>query len=177
MVIIPFKTLKKLYSSNKEDGEVMGIIHSNNGLMYDRILFSDSDENGKEACKINDIVVGKVSFHTHPKVCYERYSTKIGWPSLDDVLAVIKEEDMKVLLVISLEGVYIIVKKKDSPSSIMQKITDKYKKHFNKKNIDIEEYINKINEICDDCIRTLFFSKETLYKEKDENNIKLDISK
>ena len=177
MIIIPFKTLKKLFLSNKDDGEVMGIIHSNDNIIYDRILFSHQEENGHEKCKINDIVVGKVSFHTHPKICYEIYKTNIGWPSRDDINAIITENNMKVLIVISIEGVYLIIKKKEVNSEMLKKISKEYKNNFDKKNIKIEEYIKQINELCNDCIKIIFFSESHLLNEDDRNTIKLEILK
>lgn len=164
-IIIPFKALKKIYSA-PDDHEVMGILHSNDNLYYDRVLISHVEENksANDACKINDIVVGTVSFHTHPKICYEIFKVNIGWPSLDDVISFINEEKMKIIIVASMEGSYILVKKNKIPSVMIKKIKEHYKYSINKKNTKVEEYVERTNKICNNCILVLFFSKETIEK-------------
>jgi hypothetical protein len=49
------------------------------------------------------------SFHTHPAVCYRDYKTHLGWPSSPDINMVVTSfESMKVHLVVSCEGIYIM---------------------------------------------------------------------
>lgn len=49
------------------------------------------------------------SFHTHPAVCYRDYKTYLGWPSSRDInLVVTSYENMKVHIVASCEGIYIM---------------------------------------------------------------------
>lgn len=173
-ISIPFKVLKELYNS-PDNIEVMGIVHSNDGYLHDRILLSPrNEEHGHDACKIDDIVVGTVSFHTHPKICYTIYKTDRGWPSIDDFMALMNEEKMKVLLVIALEGVYLIVKKKKITSKTIFNMKSHYKQEINKNKTTIEEYIKKTNQVCGDCIRLIFFTVDTINKEI-KNKITMDV--
>lgn len=49
------------------------------------------------------------SFHTHPAKCYLDYKTYLGWPSsLDINLVVTSYETMKVHMVVSCEGIYVM---------------------------------------------------------------------
>jgi len=172
-IVIPFKALKKIYST-PDDHEVMGILHTNDNLNYDRVLISHVEENksANDACKINDIVVGTVSFHTHPKICYEIFKVNIGWPSADDFISFINEDKMKVIIVAAIEGCYLLVKKNKVPAVMIKKIKEHYKYSINKKHTKVEEYVKKTNEICNDCILVLFFSKETIEKNiKDKINV------
>ena len=174
-IIIPFTALKKMYDT-PETTEVMGIIHSNDGVRYDRVLFSHYQENknsGNE-CKIDDIVIGTVSFHTHPKVCYVKYKTDKGWPSLDDMSSFINEDKMRILLVPSMEGTYIVVKKKRPGSSEMSTIKKQYKSNIKKDKMSIEEYVDTINNSCKDCIKILFFSKDKIFNESQYSTINID---
>jgi hypothetical protein len=173
-ISLPFKVLKELYKS-PENIEVMGIVHSNDGYLHDRILLSPrKDENGHYACKIDDIVVGTVSFHTHPKICYTIYNTDRGWPSIDDFMALMNEDKMKVLLVIAVEGVYLIIKKKKISSQFMKKMKSHYKQDINKNKTTIEEYIQKTNQACGDCIKIILFTVDTINKEIN-NKITMDV--
>lgn len=175
-IIIPFSVFKKLYKS-PENGEVMGIIHSNNNLLYDRVLLSHDEENNSahNQCKIDDIVVGAVSFHTHPKVCYEIYKTNVGWPSLDDFTAFLSEKKMKVLIVVSMEGIYMIIKKKKIHSDLIPNIKNHYKFKIDKKKTTIDQYIEQTNKVCSDCITVIFFTTEKIKEESKDSNIKFDV--
>ena len=174
-IIIPFSALRKMYDT-PDNTEIMGIIHSNDGLKYDRVLFSHQEEykNGGNECKINDIVIGTVSFHTHPKVCYVKYNTDKGWPSLDDMSSFINEDKMRVLLVPSLEGMYIVMKKKKPGSVDMSSIKKEYKNNIKKDRMSIEEYLRVINNTCKDCIKILFFTKNKIFEESRFSNINID---
>jgi len=168
-IIIPFKALKKIYST-PDDHEVMGILHSNDNLHYDRVLISHVEENksANDACKINDIVVGTVSFHTHTKIYYEIFKVNIRWPYFDDFISFINEDKMKIIIVASVEGCYVIAKKNKIPAVMIKKLKDHYKYSINKKNTKVEEYVDRTNKICNNCMLVLFFSKETIEKNKND---------
>lgn len=173
-ISLPFKVLKELYKS-PDNTEVMGIVHSNDGYLHDRILISPREkQHGHDACKIEDIVVGAVSFHTHPKICYTIYNTDRGWPSIDDFIALMSEDKMKVLLVIAVEGVYLIIKKKKISSHLMTSMKTHYKQEINKNKTTIEQYINKTNNVCQDCIKLIFFTVDTINREIN-NKITMDV--
>jgi len=175
-IVIPFSVLKKLYDS-PQDREIMGIVHTNDQINYDRVLISHDQENksANNECRISDIVIGTVSFHTHPKICYEIFNTTIGWPSLDDFTSFLREDRMKVLIVASVEGVYIIGKKNKITSDVIKEINRQYKTKINKKNITIPQYIKHMNEICNDCAVIVFFTKDKINKESSSAKIKMDV--
>jgi len=175
-IVIPFSVLKKLYDS-PQDREIMGIVHTNDQINYDRVLISHDQENksANNECRISDIVIGTVSFHTHPKICYEIFNTTIGWPSLDDFTSFLREDRMKVLIVASVEGVYIIGKKNKITREVIKEINRQYKTKINKKNITIPQYIKHMNEICNDCAVIVFFTKDKINKESSSAKIKMDV--
>jgi len=175
-IVIPFSVLKKLYDS-PQNREIMGIVHTNDQINYDRVLISHDDENksANNECRISNIVIGTVSFHTHPKICYEIFNTEIGWPSLDDFTSFLREDKMKVLIVASVEGVYIIGKKNKITSEVIKEINRQYKTKINKKDITIPEYIKHMNEICNNCAVVIFFTKDKINKESSTTKIKMDV--
>jgi len=175
-IVIPFSVLKKLYDS-PQNREIMGIVHTNDQINYDRVLISHDDENksANNECRISNIVIGTVSFHTHPKICYEIFNTEIGWPSLDDFTSFLREDKMKVLIVASVEGVYIIGKKNKITSEVIKEINKQYKTKINKKDITIPEYIKHMNEICNNCAVVIFFTKDKINKESSTTKIKMDV--
>jgi len=174
-IAIPFSAIKKIYISSPQDGEIMGIIHSNDQVNYNKVLISHKDDHKGNQCRLDDIVVGTVSFHTHPKICYDIYNTNIGWPSLDDLMAFCNEDNMKVLIVPALEGVYVIAKKKKIKADMVKKITKTYKNYISKEKNSIKEYIDIINNVCNGCIVLIFFSKDTITKENPNTKITLEV--
>ena len=175
-IVIPFSVLKKLYDS-PQDREIMGIVHTNDQINYDRVLISHDEENksAKNECRIENIVIGTVSFHTHPKICYDIYKTEIGWPSLDDFNSFLREDRMKVLIVAAVEGVYIIGKKEKITSAVVKEINLQYKTKISKKNISIPEYIKHMNEICNNCAVVILFTKDKINKESPSAKIKMEV--
>lgn len=174
-IVIPFSAIKKIYISSPQDGEIMGIIHSNDSINYDKVLISHKDDHKGNECRLDDIVVGTVSFHTHPKICYDIYNTNIGWPSLDDLMALSNEDNMKVLIVPALEGVYVIAKKKKISSDLINKIKHTYKNYISKDKNSIKEYIDVINSVCKGCVLLIFFSKDTISRESPNKKIHLEV--
>ena len=75
---------------------------------------------------------------------------------------------MKIIIVAAIEGCYLLVKKNKVPAVMIKKIKEHYKYSINKKHTKVEEYVKKTNEICNNCILVLFFSKETIesFKER-----------
>ena len=107
-IIIPNSITQQLLTidSNKEQ---MGILLPNefkSPVVYDKIMLRYDDHPDNDTCKLNDIVFDEVCFHTHPKVCYDIYKTDRGWPSIYDTKSFLEIDKIRVLLIISIEGIY-----------------------------------------------------------------------
>lgn len=91
------------------------IMKTNVRNVYNLKLDTNSKVEGKEnTCEIDkafNFEKDKIAFHTHPKFCYRKYDTNLGWPSArDSILQLDKSIEKKSFfqIVFSSEGVYIL---------------------------------------------------------------------
>ena len=165
---IPKDIIKQLQTINA-NYEQQGIIvpDSTDTFLYDKILLRYDSHEDNQICKMSDIVFDTVSFHTHPKECYEMFNTTRGWPSVYDLDSFLGLDKIKVMIVLSLEGIYVLVKKSPSTSHLSKGVWEKYNNRFKKvgaKVLSIEEYIVELNE---------YFQEDAkIYLVKKEENLK-----
>lgn len=167
--LIPLDVIKQLQTINATY-EQQGIIISdhNNEELYNKIMLRYDFNKNNETCKMSDIVFDTVCFHTHPKECYEMFQTTRGWPSVYDLETFLSIEKIKVMLILSLEGVYVLVKKSSSTSHLAKGIWEKYNSRFKKvgaKVLSIEEYIVELNEYFGDAASVYLVKKEEKIKD------------
>jgi len=157
-VIIPRIIVQQLLTidANKEQ---MGVLLPNeykSPTVYDKIMLRYDDHPDNDTCKLNDIVFDEVCFHTHPKVCYDIYKTDRGWPSIYDTKSFLEIDKIRVLLIISIEGIYLLVKKKKDTSHLSDGVDTLYKNRFKKVGSDvltIDKFLTEINEYFGDYAR------------------------
>jgi hypothetical protein len=167
-IFIPKKTLNQLCSITA-DNEQLGTIVSIDDRIYDKILVRYDNHKDNTKCKLNDIVYDTVCFHTHPKACYEQFNTDKGWPSINDMISFASIDKIKVMFVLSIEGVYVSVKKNVHTKDLGEELYNFFKSISKDKNT-IDEYLIKINE----CMRgkcVMYFIERGL-----ENNMSISFS-
>lgn len=167
-IFIPKKTINQLCSITA-DNEKLGTIVSIDDKIYDKILIRYDDHKENTKCKLNDIVYDTVCFHTHPKSCYEEYNTDKGWPSVNDMISFVSISKIKVMFVLSLEGIYVSVKKHVETKDLANGLYNFFKK-ISKDTNTINEYLLRINECLDGrCV--MYFIKRGL-----ENNMSISLN-
>lgn len=167
-IFIPKKTINQLCSISA-DKEQLGTIVSIDDKVYDKILVRYDDHKDNTKCKLNDIVYDTVCFHTHPKTCYEEYNTDKGWPSVNDMISFVSIGKIKVMFVLSLEGIYVCVKKQVQTKDLADGLYHFFKTISKDKNT-IDEYLLRINEYLEGrCV--MYFIERGL-----ENNMSISFS-
>jgi len=147
---IPKDIVKQLCTINAAY-ELQGIImadHSNPQL-YNKILVRYDSHPDNTVCKMNDIIFDTVCFHTHPKECYEMFKTTKGWPSVYDIESFLQIEKIRIMFVISIEGIYVLIKKQDKTKHLLSGMRELYKNAFKKVGDSVlseEQYIEQLNK-------------------------------
>ena len=102
------------------------------------------------------VVYDKITFHTHPIPTYLIKNVKVAWPSVDDYMAInhiYRQQKITVYhLVISKEGLYIVVCKGDIPETSIRKDMDI---RYSLENIYL--FLERINNVSDK-IQTRFYT-------------------
>lgn len=142
-IFIPKQTINQLCSLTA-DKEQLGTIVSTDDKTFDKILIRYDQNKSNTKCKLNDIVFDTVCFHTHPKVCYEEFNTDKGWPSINDMISFVSIDKIKVMFVVSLEGLYVTIKKNLKTKDLGEDLYYFFKT-ISKDRETIEEYLEKIN--------------------------------
>ena len=142
-IFIPKQTINQLCSLTAEK-EQLGTIVSTDEKTFDKILIRYDQNKSNTKCKLNDIVFDTVCFHTHPKVCYEEFKTDKGWPSINDMISFVSIDKIKVMFVVSLEGLYVTIKKSSNTRDLGEDLYYFFKT-ISKDKETIEEYLEKIN--------------------------------
>lgn len=157
--IIPDRIIGELLKINA-DKEQMGTLIANDNtsspLLFDKIMLRYDSHPDNDTCKLNNIVFDEVCFHTHPKVCYDLYNTDRGWPSVYDVISFLELDKIRILLIISIEGIYLLVKKRKDTSHLSKGIETLFNTRFKKVGKDvltIEKFLTEINEYLGDYAR------------------------
>lgn len=166
--IIPRHIVESLLKINA-NYEQQGIILSDytNTEIYNKVLVRFDENKNNEVCKMNDIVYDTISFHTHPKECYEMFKTTRGWPSIYDIDSFLSIDKIKVMIVLAIEGVYVMVKKKSNTAHLSKGIWELYNNRFKKvgKNVlTVDEYLKELNDY--------FGENAKIYLVKDKENLK-----
>jgi len=113
------EVLEQLYSFTQKDREYGGVLDSRSEC-GSTFQFDDTQKRFykqlqitkiESAEKPNDCTVNispeKITFHSHPKVCYASTKTYVGWPSSNDMLILINEyTKRRKHYVITIEGIY-----------------------------------------------------------------------
>lgn len=168
-ITIPKNIIKQLQTINA-NYEQQGIIvpDSTDPLLYDKILLRYDVHQDNQICKMSDIVFDTVSFHTHPRECYEMFNTTRGWPSVYDLDSFLGIDKIKIMIILSLEGIYVLVKKSPSTNHLSKGVWEKYNNRFKKvgtKVLSIDEYIIELNEYFQDDAKIYLIKKEENLKD------------
>jgi hypothetical protein len=104
---ITFELVKELKKLLDYDGESSGsflVVPGTNNLQIDKKTLNYNDN-----CSVHTIV-NKINFHTHPHYCYNKYSSKLGWPSSLDIKYTFQNyiNGNFCHLVITREGIYVM---------------------------------------------------------------------
>jgi hypothetical protein len=167
---IPQYIVEKLLTidANKEQmGVLLPQLSENNSqkqIVYDKIMLRYDEHPDNDTCKLNDIVFDEVCFHTHPKVCYDIYKTDRGWPSVYDTKSFLEINKIRVLLIISIEGIYLLVKKKKDTAHLSEGAETLYKTRFKKVGKDvltIDKFLTEINDFFGDYARMYLVERKT----------------
>lgn len=157
--IIPQTIIQQLLKLDA-DKEQMGVLLPENpyetkssSIIFDKIMLRYDSHPDNDTCKLNNIVFDEVSFHTHPKVCYEMYKTDRGWPSVYDMQSFLEIDKIRILIIVSVEGIYLLVKKKKNTEHLSEGLQKIYNTRFKKVGKDIltiEKYLQEVNEYLGD---------------------------
>jgi hypothetical protein len=147
---IPKEIVEQLCKINAKY-ELQGIIMADhtNSQLYNKILVRYDAHPDNTVCKMNDIIFDTVCFHTHPKECYEMFKTTRGWPSVYDVESFLLIDKIRVMFIISLEGIYILIKKQDKTNHLVSGMKNLYKSSFKKVGENVlteEQYMEQLNK-------------------------------
>jgi len=163
---IPKDTVEQLCTINAKY-ELQGIImneHTNPHL-YNKILVRYDSHPDNDVCKMNDIIFDTVCFHTHPKECYEMFKTTRGWPSIYDVESFLTLDKIRIMFVISLEGIYVLIKKQEKTNHLVSGMKVLYKDAFKKVGEHVlseKQYIEQLNKFFNNDAKVEFVDRNKL---------------
>lgn len=160
-----FKSL--LNEKNEKAGELTYNYDDTHNVYKLDVVEKNKNQQNKGILDKVTPVIGDITYHTHPNIAYEKHKTPFGWPSTIDYVILLEQfTHMKLHIVVSKEGLWVICFHKDwiqyrnSDECNVKDVTKFIKRKWDDINLNIprwclncsvkktfEEYKNQINNI------------------------------